>query len=104
MIEEGFVRMYAHDFTSLATRAEAGIDVEGMVQKRIGEARSHAALMDSRKGAGHLPAMADRIAQEAARGDQRLVRNADDAEGAAVRRRAFLNRIAEILRAEPAAA
>ena len=44
MIEEGFVRMYAHDFATLAARAETGTDVEALVQKRIGEARSHAAI------------------------------------------------------------
>jgi len=59
MIEEGFVRMYAHDFAALAARAEGGSDVEALVRKRIEEARSHAALMDARKGEGHLPAVAD---------------------------------------------
>lgn len=74
MIEEGFVRMYAHDFAALAARAEGGSDVEALVRKRIDEARSHAALMDARKGEGHLPAVADRVAHEAEREDVRLSR------------------------------
>ena len=74
MIEEGFVRMYAHDFATLAARAETGTDVEALVQKRIGEARSHAAIMDARKGDGHLPAVADRLVLEAARDDVRMIR------------------------------
>ena len=52
MAEEGFVQMYVHDFATLAARAEAGADVEAAVRKRVHETRSHAALMDSRKG-GH---------------------------------------------------
>ncbi len=98
MIEEGFVRMYAHDFATLAARAETGTDVEALVQKRIGEARSHAAIMDARKGDGHLPAVADRLVLEAARDDVRMIRAGEDIPGALARRRAFLNRIVDILR------
>lgn len=97
MIEEGFVRMYAHDFTTLAARAETGTDVEALVQKRISEARSHAALMDARKGEGHLPAVAERVALEAAREDVRTIRAGEDVPGALARRKAFLLRIVEIL-------
>ena len=105
MIEEGFVRLYAHDFAALAARAEGGSDVEAMVQKRIGEARSHAALMDARKGPGHLPAVADRVAHEALRKDIRIVRSGEQIEGAIARRTEFLNRIADQLRGDaPAAA
>lgn len=104
MIEEGFVRMYAHDFTTLAARAENGTDVELMVQKRIGEARSHAALMDARKGDGHLPAVAERLIVEAAREDVRTIRAGEDVPGALARRKAFLLRIVDMLRAPAIAA
>lgn len=104
MIEEGFVRMYAHDFTTLAARAETGTDVEALVQKRIGEARSHAALMDARKGDGHLPAVAERLTLEAAREDVRTIRAGEDVPGALARRKAFLLRIVDILRAPVSAA
>lgn len=100
MIEEGFVRLYAHDFTALAARAEGGSDVEAMVRKRIEEARSHAALMDARKGPGHLPAVADRVAREALRTDVRAVRGGEQVEGSIQRRTQFLNRIAAVLRGE----
>ncbi|HRD46061.1 MAG TPA: hypothetical protein PLF78_06210 [Caulobacter sp.] len=103
MIEEGFVRMYTHDFATLAARAESGVDVEAQVQKRIVEARSHAALMDARKGEGHLPAVADRLVHEAARDDVRMIRAGEDIPGALARRREFLHRIVEALRAAPAA-
>jgi hypothetical protein len=104
MIEEGFVRLYAHDFTTLAARAETGIDVEAMVTKRVDEARSHAALMDARKGEGHLPAVADRLVYEADRDDVRVIRAGEDVPGALARRKAFLTRIIKMLRAPQAAA
>lgn len=104
MIEEGFVRLYANDFASLAARAEAGVEVEALVQKRIGEARSHAALMDARKGDGHLPAVADRLIEESLRTSSRVVREMQDVEGAMTRRREFLERVADILRSPPVAA
>lgn len=103
MIEEGFVRMYAHDFTTLAARAESGAEVELLVQKRIGEARSHAALMDARKGEGHLPAVVERIRSESTREDVRTLRAGEDVEGALARRREFLLRIADLLDTTPAA-
>jgi len=104
MIEEGFVRMYAHDFTTLAARAETGSDVELLLQKRISEARSHAALMDARKGDGHLPAVAERVEAEASREDVRTIRAGIDVPGALARRREFLLRVADLLRTVPAAA
>ena len=104
MIEEGFVRLDANDFASLAARAEAGVEVEPLVQKRIGEARSHAALMDARKGGDHLPAVADRLVEEAGRTNSRVVREMQDVAGAMARRREFLERIAGILRTPPVAA
>ncbi|NBB14711.1 hypothetical protein GVN21_04955 [Caulobacter sp. SLTY] len=99
MIEEGFVRLYANDFATLAARAESGSDVEPLVRKRIAEARSHAALMDARKGEGHLPAVAERLDQEAVRSSTRVLRESEDVAGAMARRKAFLQRVAEILRA-----
>lgn len=104
MIEEGFVRMYAHDFTALAARAETGAEVELLVQKRVGEARSHAALMDARKGEGHLPAVVERLKQESAREDVRAIRAGEDVPGALARRRDFLLRVADLLDTPPPAA
>lgn len=104
MIEEGFVRMYAHDFAALAARAEGGSDVDALVRKRIEEARSHAALMDARKGEGHLPAVADRVAHEAEREDVRFVRAGQDVPGALARRKEFLLQIVDLLRSPPVAA
>lgn len=103
MIEEGFVRLYAHDFATLAARAETGIDVDGLLRKRIDEARSHAVLMDARKGAGHLAAVADRVEHEAAREDVRVIRDGAQIAGALERRRAFLLGVAADLR-QPVAA
>lgn len=103
MIEEGFVRLYAHDFATLAARAETGIDVDALVTKRIEEARSHAVLMDSRKGGGHLAAVADRVEHEAGREDIRVIRAGEDIPGALERRREFLEAIAVVLRTPVAA-
>lgn len=97
MIEEGFVRLYAHDFAALAARAEGGSDVEAMLRKRVEEARSHAVLMDARKGEGHLPAVVERVLHEAGREDVRFVRNGQDVPGALARRREFLLRVADLL-------
>src|ERR1700709_1820321 len=65
--EEGFIRMYVRDFAHLASRAEAGADVEEALIRRIGEARSHAVLMDRRKSGDHLGAVTDRVREEAQR-------------------------------------
>lgn len=103
MIEEGFVRLYAHDFTALAARAETGMDVEAQVLKRVGEAKSHAALMDARKGEGHLPAVVERLTHEAERQDARAIRTGEDIVGALARRKAFLLRVVKLLGASAAA-
>ncbi len=102
MIEEGFVRLYAHDFTALAARAETGMDVEAQVLKRVDEAKSHAALMDARKGTGHLPAVVERLTHEAERQDARAIRAAEDIAGALARRKAFLMRVVKLLGAQTA--
>ena len=101
MAEEQFVQMYVRDFTTLATRAETGVDVEPQVKKRIVETRSHAQLMDIRKSPGHLEAVSERLRTEAKRDASQAVRTAADPVGAAVRRKAFLLRIADLLEAEP---
>ncbi|MFN3857314.1 MAG: hypothetical protein ACK4RV_06140 [Caulobacter sp.] len=103
MVEPGFVQLYARDFMALATRAEAGVEVAAQVDKRILEARSHAALMDARKGEGHLPAVIDRLRVESERGDVRLMRAGEDVDGAVQRRRAFLLEVAERLELTPVA-
>jgi hypothetical protein len=100
MAEEQFVQMYVRDFTTLASRAESGVDVEPQVRKRILETRSHAALMDARKSSGHLAAVSDRLRVEARRDPSQAVRTAADPAGAAVRRKAFLLRVADLLEAE----
>jgi len=100
MAEEGFVQMYVHDFAVLASRAETGADVEAAVLKRIGETRSHAVLMDSRKEPGHLAAVAARLKREAKEHSPAHMRQSGD-PGAVARREAFLMRVAELLDADP---
>jgi hypothetical protein len=97
MAEEQFVQMYVRDFTTLASRAESGIDVEGQVRKRILETRSHAELMDARKSGGHLAAVSERLRAESRRDASQAVRTAADPVGAAARRKAFLLRVADLL-------
>lgn len=105
MIEEGFVQMYARDFSALAAKAEAGLEVEAALHKRINEARVHATLMDSRKSPGHLAAVAERLKLESRRKDAlHQMRPGADPAAALARREAFLNRVADLLDAEPAAA
>jgi hypothetical protein len=103
MIEQGFVQMYARDFVTLAARAESGVEVDIQVAKRITEARSHATLMDARKGEGHLPAVAERLRLESERGDIRTFRAGDDVAAALARRRVFLLDVAERLEAAASA-
>ncbi len=100
MAEEGFIQMYVHDFATLAARAAAGADVEAAVRKRVTETRSHAALMDSRKEAGHLIAVAERLKKEARQRSPRYMRQASD-PAAVARREAFLLWVAELLDADP---
>lgn len=97
MAEEQFVQMYVRDFTTLASRAESGIDVEAQVRKRILETRSHAQLMDQRKTVGHLEAVTTRLRAESRRDASQAVRTAADPAGAAVRRKEFLLRVADML-------
>jgi hypothetical protein len=104
MVEEGFVSMYARDFVTLAARAESGVEVDIQVEKRIGEARSHAVLMDARKGEGHLPAVAERLRHESTRDDIRTFRPGDDVKAALARRRSFLLDVADRLMRTPVAA
>ncbi len=96
--EEGFIRMYVRDFAHLASRAEAGADVEEALIRRVGEAQSHAQLMDRRKQGDHLGAVAVRVREEAQRVIPRpILREDDDPEAARVRRISFLNRVADLL-------
>jgi hypothetical protein len=90
LIEDGFVQMYARDFVVLASRAELGTDVEQGLARRITEVRSHAALMDARKGPGHLDAVAERLRHEAASKSIRLFRNGSSPAEALERRASFL--------------
>jgi hypothetical protein len=100
MAEEGFVQMYVHDFATLASRAEAGVDVEAALRKRVGETRSHAELMDSRKEPGHLAAVAERLKLEARKSTPANMRHSEDPDARA-RREAFLMRVADLLHADP---
>jgi hypothetical protein len=97
MIEESFVRLYAHDFVQMAVKSELGQDVSAPLLRRLGEARSHAALMDARKGAGHLPALITRLRDEACRFDGRTMLKGADPRQAALRRLGFLCAVADTL-------
>lgn len=94
--------MYARDFAALAAKAEMGLEVEAAVRKRIGETRAHAALMDARKGQGHLAAVVERLKLDSRRASVREMRVGADPEAALARREAFLVRVAGLLDAEPA--
>ncbi|CAN5145439.1 hypothetical protein BH11PSE2_BH11PSE2_10220 [soil metagenome] len=95
MIEEGFVQLYARDFVALASRAEQGAEVSIGLTRRIGEARSHAQLMDARKGPGHLEAVAERMRQEADSRSIRQFREGSSPDEALARRSAFLHEVIE---------
>jgi plasmid stabilization system protein ParE len=100
MIEESFVRMYAHDFKQLAGRSELGQDVDDALTRRLCEARAHAVLMDQRKGSDHLAALVGRLRDEAGRFVGRPMLKDADPVAAAVRHQRFLTEIADVL-AEP---
>ncbi len=102
MAEEQFVQMYVRDFTTLAARAESGVDVEPQLRKRILETRSHAALMDQRKSAGHLAAVSERLRVESRKDPAHAVRTCPDPVAAGIRRQAFLARVADMLENETA--
>jgi hypothetical protein len=97
MIEESFVRLYAHDFVQMAVRSGLGQDVDAALQRRLAEARTHAVLMDDRKSKGHLAALISRVRDEACRVDGRGVRVGEDPAVAARGRLRFLSAVAEAL-------
>ncbi|WP_420471233.1 hypothetical protein [Brevundimonas sp. FT23042] len=97
MIEESFVRLYAHDFVQMARKSELGQDVDAMLQRRLTEARRHADLMDARKGPGHLAVLASRIRDEAQRFDGRTMLHGADPRHAAQRHLRFLSGVADSL-------
>lgn len=100
MIEENFVRLYAHDFVRLAIRSEMGTpDADGL-QRRIREARAHAAIMDVRKGDGHLAALASRVRDEALSFNDRGVQKGVDVEEARRRHQIFLTGVADTLQTQ----
>ena len=101
MAEEQFVQMYVRDFSALAARSEAGVDVEPQLRRRVSETRSHAALMDLRKTVGHLTAVSERLRVKSRRDATQAVKNTPDPVAAAARRQAFLLRVADLLEAEP---
>lgn len=101
MIEESFVRLYAHDFRQFAARAEMGQEVEPRLSKRLDEARKHCALMTQRKGADYRAALVARLREEASRFNDRAMLKDADPQQAAKRHRQFLGRIADLL-ARPA--
>ena len=103
MIEEAFIRLYAHDFVQFAGRAELGQDVAAGVDKRMADARAHAVLMDARKGSDHLASLISRLREEATQFNGRVMLRGTDPEEASGRHRAFLDRIADLL-SRPAAA
>lgn len=97
MVEESYVRLYANDFTRLAVRAETRPLEPDLLPKRIADARAHAVVMDSKKGAGHLEALATRLRDEAGRPPSHN-RVGLAIEWAAIeRRRSFLHTIADML-------
>ena len=100
MIEENFIRLYARDFVHLSIRAELGYGINAPLDRKLGEARNHAQVMDARKGSNHLAALRVRLREEAIRFDGRGLLAGTDPELAAERRRNFLNGIADQL-AEP---
>ncbi len=102
MIEESFVRLHSHDFVQMAVKSELGQDVDVPLKRRLTDARSHAALMDARKGVGHLSALVVRLREEAVRFDGRTMLQGSDPRLAAQRRLGFLSAVADAL-VEPAA-
>lgn len=100
MIEENFIRLYARDFVQLSIKSELGQDIDGALERRMTEARSHSSVMDASKGSGHLDALTVRLREEATRFDGRGMLAGVDPEQAAERRHGFLNAIADRL-AEP---
>ena len=102
MPEEQFIQMYVRDFATMASRVEAGSDIEAQLSKRITETRSHAALMDARKAEGHLAAVIERLRSEARKDASQAVKNTPDPVAAAARRQEFMLRVADMLDSEMA--
>lgn len=100
MAEEQFVQMYVRDFAHLAARAESGQDVGDQLRRRVGEAQSHANLMDSRKEPGHLQAVAERLRATAGHAPVYPHRTAADYAAVAERREVFLMKVADLLETE----
>jgi hypothetical protein len=96
MTEQSFVNLYARDFVSLATRDPDGAGLEEALARKVAEARDHAALMDARKGEGHVEAIAAALEAQAARPAAHAFRSHSEEEWAA--RAAFLRRSAALLR------
>jgi hypothetical protein len=97
LIVENFIRLYAHDFSQMAGRAEMGQDVDEALARRLRDADTHAQVMDQRKGKGHLTALVARIREEASVFNGRVMRNGADPAEAAARRQAFLSEVADTL-------
>jgi len=97
MIEESFVRLYARDFVMLSVRSEQGQNVEALRERKLVDARSHAQVMDARKGSDHLAALTVRVREEAVRFDDRGLQAGTNPVEAAERRRVFLNAVADEL-------
>lgn len=97
MIEESFVRLYAHDFVQFAGRSELGQDVDEALVRRVREARSHAVLMDRHKGSDHLAALIVRLRDEAGRFVGRPMLKDADPVAAAGRHKRFLTDVADVL-------
>ena len=97
MIEENFIRLYARDFVMLSVKSELGQDVVAQRERKLVDARSHAQVMDARKGSDHLAALTVRVREEATRFDDRGLLAGADPVQAAERRRLFLNGVADEL-------
>lgn len=103
VIEESFVRLYAHDFVQMAWRSEIGQLVQEPLRRRMDDLRRHADLMQVRKGADHLAAVIARLRDEAERFNPRMLQKYADPAGAQKRHRTFLLDVAEQLSAPPTA-
>ena len=97
MIEDAFIRLYAHDFVQFSGRNELGQDVTAGVAKRMADARSHAEVMDAHKGSDHLASLISRLREEANHFSGRMMLKGADPAEAARRHRRFLNGIADSL-------
>ena len=61
MAEPSFVALYTREFLNLAGRDPEGPGFEESLARKVGETRTHAALMDARKGGDHLEAVASAL-------------------------------------------